>query len=350
MNNEYLISIDAEEIANSNINWEKLKNKTILISGATGYVSQYIIHAVLKRNDLYNTNIKIIAFCRNKEKADKRFSGYYDRKDFELLVQNIFEKIDLEEKIDYIIHTASPAGLVISNRNPVETFRVNVFGCDNLLQLAKQKNAEFLLFSSVDVYGKMENGHFVESKLGQLDTMDARNVYAYAKRASENLCACYEQQGVTVKVVRPTQIMGGGIALDDGRIHIDFISQILNKHKIVLKGDGTPVRSFIYITDAITGILKVITEGQNGQAYNICNEDAEASVLEFAKTMAKCVKEEISIEFDMEARKNSAEVKHAVSIVTASSDKLKALGWKANVTLEDACRRMMKYYDIETDV
>ena len=62
------------------------------------------------------------------------------------------------------------------------------------------------------------------------------------------------------------------------------------------------------------------------------------------------IKEEISIEFDMEARKNSAEVKHAVSIVTASSDKLKALGWKANVTLEDACRRMMKYYDIETDV
>ena len=190
MQMEDLINYDAETIASSNINWEKLKGKTILISGATGYVSQYIVHALLKRNDLFDANIKVIAFCRNKDKADYRFSKYYDRSDFELLLQDIFEDIEIEQEIHYIIHTASPAGLVMSNKNPVETFKVNVFGCDNLLKLAEQKHAEFLLFSSVDVYGKLDGKRFVESKLGELDTTDIRNVYAYAKRASENLCVC----------------------------------------------------------------------------------------------------------------------------------------------------------------
>lgn len=234
-----------------------------------------------------------------------------------------------------------------SNINPVETFKVNVFGCDNLLMLAEKKKAEFLLFSSVDVYGKIGEERFVESQLGFLDTMDIRNVYAYAKRASENLCVCYEQRGVRVKIVRPTQIMGGGISLDDGRIHIDFISQILNRHKIILKGDGNPVRSFIYITDAITGILTVLTDGKNGQVYNVSNEDSEASVLEFAEVMSACAKQQIDIEYDMEARKHDAEVRHAVSYVTASSEKLRDLGWIPQISLEDACKNMMNYYGIE---
>ncbi len=348
MNMEEMFRKDAELIANSSVNWDKMSGKTILISGATGYVSQYIVHGLLKRNDLFHTNVKIIALCRSKERADLRFSRYYAREDFELLIQDVQIPVAIEQEVHYIIHTASPAGLVNSNINPVETFKVNVFGCDNLLMLAEKKKAEFLLFSSVDVYGKIEEKRFVEPQLGFLDTMDVRNVYAYAKRASENLCACYGQKGVQTKIVRPTQIMGGGISLNDGRIHIDFISQILSRHKIVLKGDGSPIRSFLYITDAITGILTVLADGQSGQAYNISNEDAEASVLEFARIMSSCAKEQIDIEYDMEARKHDVEVKHAVSYVAASSDKLRSLGWIPRISLEDACRNMMNYYGIET--
>ena len=142
--------------------------------------------------------------------------------------------------------------------------------------------------------------------------------------------------------------MGGGIALDDGRIHIDFISQILNQHRIMLKGDGSPVRSFLYMTDAITGILTVLTDGQDGQVYNISNEDAEVSVLEFARIISSCAKEQIDIERSMETDKYDVEVKHAVSYVTASSEKLRSLGWMPRISLEDACKNMMHYYGIET--
>ena len=348
MMNRQLIDEDSEVIANSDIDWGVLKNKTILVSGATGYVTQFLIQAMLKKNDLGDTNIKIIALCRSQAKADERFGEYYGRKDFELLVCDIQEEILVEQPIDFIIHTASPAGLVNSNKDPVETFKVNVWGADNLLRLAEKKQAEFLLFSSVDIYGKMGNSRFVESELGHLDTTDIRNVYAYGKRAAENLAVCYMSRGVTIKIVRPTQIMGGGIDLADGRIHIDFISQLIKNRKIVLKGDGTPIRSFIYMTDAITGILTVMTKGENGNAYNICNEDAEASVLAFAQIMADSCKEKAEIAFNYETRKKDKEVLHAVSVVTASSEKLRGLGWRPKVSIAEACRKMLAYYDVET--
>ena len=350
MKNKSLIDKDSEIIANSNIDWSLLENKTILVSGATGYVTQFLIHAILQKNDMAQTNIKIIALCRNKSKADCRFSDYYGRKDFELLIKDIQSEIVVEQKIDFIIHAASPAGLVISNKNPVETFKVNVFGADNLLQLAEKKQAEFLLVSSVDIYGRGVDSRFVESKLGYLDTTDIRNVYACAKRAAENLAVCYMSRGVKVKIVRPTQIMGGGIALDDGRLHIDFISQILKNKKIVLKGDGTPIRSFIYVTDAIIGILTVMIKGENGNAYNICNEGAEVSVLEFANIMANSCKDVVNIEFNYETRKSDKEVLHAISVVTASSEKLRMLGWKPQISIEKACKKMLAYYDVKTSL
>lgn len=343
-----LVNNDACAIASAPLSWEKLKGKTILVSGATGYVPQFITHGILKRNDLFNDGIKIIALCRNQGKAAMRFSQYYGRTDFELIIQDVCEPVEYNGRIDYIIHAASPAGVIKSNENPVMTFDVNVIGSENLLKLAEKKGAGFLFVSSVDVYGKNSGDmRFTEDYSGALDSLDIRNVYACAKRAAENLCICYSSQGVPVKIVRPTQIMGGGIDINDGRLHIDFISQIKNNRKIILKGDGTPLRSFIYITDAITGMLMVMLEGEPSQAYNICSEEAEASVLQLAQVMASCAEEgNVEISYNMSTRTTDASVKHAVSVVTASSEKLRGLGWKPAVSLKDACYKMMKYYGV----
>lgn len=343
-----LVDNDATTIALTPLKWEKLRGKTVLISGATGYVPQFIVHGILKRNDLFNDEIKIIALCRNQDKAAMRFSQYYNRVDFELIIQDICEPVDYDGKIDYIIHAASPAGVIKSNDNPVMTFDVNVIGSKNLLELAQKKCADFLFVSSVDIYGKNSDGmRFTEDYSGALDSLNIRNVYACSKRAAENLCICYSSQGVRVKIVRPSQIMAGGIDLNDGRLHIDFISQIKKRKKIVLKGDGTPLRTFIYITDAIAGILTVMLEGEPSQAYNICSEEGEATVLQFAQVMASCVEEDsVEISYNMSTRTTDPSVKHAISVVTASSEKLRRLGWKPTVSLKDACHKMMRYYGV----
>ena len=247
-----ILEEDALTIAQTPINWQKFHNKTILIAGANGYVPQHFVHGFMMRNKMSNEDIHVIALCRNENKARERFGEYFDREDFTLLIGDVLEEIKIEKKIDFIIDAASPAGVKISNEDPVATFETNVFGCSNLLKLAQHHHAEFLYLSSVDIYGRSHQERFSEDEAGILDSLDVRNVYAVAKRAAENLCVCYGQRGSVCKIVRPGQIMGCGIALDDGRLHIDFISQILKSDKIVLKGDGTPVRTFIYMTDAIS--------------------------------------------------------------------------------------------------
>lgn len=345
---ERILVDDAETIAVSNLNWTKLKGKTIWISGANGYVPQYIVHGILKRNDLFHNEIKVIAMCRSKERAYRRFSKYTERNDFELFLQDVRLPIEYDEKVDYIIHAASPAGTADRYKDPTATFDANVIGCRNMLEFAVKKYAEFLLISSIDIYGNIPHcERFKEEEIGGLDPLNIRNVYACAKRAAEALCACYVYKNVRCKIVRPSQILAGGIALDDGRLHIDFISQMQKGNEIILRGEGSPRRTFLYITDAITGILTVLLEGESGEAYNLCSERCEASVLDLAQIMASCVTDrEIKIGFNIETRKTDSTVIHAISQVCGCSDKIRSLGWRQEVSLNVACQRMMAYYGV----
>lgn len=345
---EKILVEDAEIIADSSVNWSKLRGKIIWISGANGYVPQYIVHGLLKRNDLYHDGIKIIAMCRNQERAEERFSKYGTRDDFELFLQDVRIPVQYDGNVDYIIHAASPAGTADRYEDPAATFDANVIGCENMLEFAQKKGAEFMLISSIDIYGSIPGCvRFVEERTGELDPLNIRNIYACAKRAAETLCMCYSYKNVRCTIVRPSQILAGGIALNDGRLHIDFISQILKGNKIILKGDGTPRRTFLYITDAVIGMLTVLLEGQSGEAYNLCSENCEASVLELAQIMVSHTEDRtVEICYDMETRTKDPAVTQAVSVVCGRSDKIRSLGWEPKVSLNEACQRMMAYYKI----
>lgn len=342
-----ILEEDIKVIASAPVDWSRFEGKTVLITGATGYVPRHFVYGFMKRNELFSSDIRVIAWCRNQKKAEQVFGEYLNRKEFSLIIGDILEDMDIEEKIDFIIHAASPAGVKKSNEDPVATFEVNVLGGSRVLKLAKKNRAEVLLLSSIDVYGTSRKERTAENDIGLLDPLDVRNVYAVAKRATENLCVCYGNEGGICKVVRPGQIMGCGIELDDGRLHIDFVSQLLKGDQIVLKGDGTPVRTFIYMTDAVIGMLTVMTRGKNCEAYNVCTESGEVCVSGFARIMAEQIKgRTIEVVVNKQNVNNDLEVTHAVSRVCASSEKLRGLGWKSEISLEEACRRMMSYYSV----
>ena len=206
----------------------------------------------------------------------------------------------------------------------------------------------FLFLSSVDVYGKMESSERLkENASGYLDPLNIRNVYSCGKKATETLCKAYQvKYDLPVFIVRPFQIIGPGPELDDGRLHIDFISQMLKGNKILLKSDGTAIRTFMYITDAIVAMLTVMLKGSPGEAYNIVDENGEASVKELADIMAANVTDRtIEVTFDHEKR-NTIEVTAALSRVTGNSEKLAALGWTPYYSLEEGTSRMMEYYGL----
>ena len=342
-----IIIEDGKTIAESEyVEWSKLEGKTILIAGANGYVSQFFIHAFLCRNDLFTSDIKVIALCRNEKKAKERFGEYLSRTDFRILYQDICDEVKLEEDIDFIIHAASPAGIKITMDNPMAVFDANVMGMKNMADIAIKNHARILYISSVDIYGHIsEVKRYEETDIGVIDHLASRNIYAAAKRATESLCICYGKLGLDYVIVRPSQIMGAGIALDDERLHINMINQMLTTGKIVLKGDGTPKRSFIYVTDVITGMLCAMTKGKAESVYNVCNENAEATVRELAEIIAELISGNTEvIEYDYEARAKDPAVKSVVSQVCISSEKLREIGWKPRVGLSDGGRRMIEYY------
>lgn len=341
---------DIDLIAGAQIAWDKIRNKTVLITGANGYVPQFFVHTLLRRNELFGDNIRVLALCRSEQRARERFAPYLDRPDFDLLIQDVCEPIRTEEEIHYYISAASPAGMKTRYADPVATFETNVRGFENVLKSATENPCEgVLLLSSVDVYGKLQGSDRIrETDVGTLDPLNLRNVYSCGKRAAETLgCAYSQKYGIPVCIARPFQILGPGISLEDGRLHADFISQMLKQDEIILKGDGTPVRSFMYITDAMTALFTILTKGADREAYNVCDENGEATVLQLATTMASLVADrKIDITYNMETRKNDPAVTQTLDCVRGDASKLKELGWKPQMSLKEACRRMMRYYGL----
>ena len=338
-----IIYEDAKNIISENLPYEKLYGKTVLISGANGYVPAYFVHTMIALNDNKAAGIHVL--------AEERFADYIGRDDFELIIQDVCEPIDINREVHIFIHAASPAGIKKRHDDPVNTFLANVKGSENMLNLAIKNPCEYFLFlSSVDVYGRMDNNNRLkEDVAGYLDPLNVRNAYSCGKRAAESLCKAYQAKyNLPVFLVRPFQIIGPGPELNDGRLHIDFVLQIIEKGKIVLKSDGTAIRTFMYITDAIKAMLYVMFYGTPGKAVNIVTEDGEASVKELAGLMAKNISDKnIEIVFDYDQR-TSIEVTGALSVVTGDSTKLKALGWHNQYSVAEGSARMMEYYGIKT--
>lgn len=222
-----IIVEDVDEILFGTLPFEKIYGKTVLISGANGYVPSYFVHTFLALNESKNACMKVLALCRNESRAKERFSEYTGRDDFKLIIQDVCDPIDINETVHIFIHAASPAGIKKRHDDPVNTFLANVDGVKNMLNLAVKNPCQYFLFiSSVDVYGKLENGERItEEKSGYLDPLNVRNAYSCGKRAAESLCKAYQvKYNLPVFIVRPFQIIGPGLNwMTDGFILILYL-------------------------------------------------------------------------------------------------------------------------------
>ena len=175
MMNSILIE-DVENIIKENIGWEKLKNGTVIITGASGMIGMYSMAVLIALNDVKNYNIKIIAVVRNEAKLP---AFVRDREDVEVLLHDVTEPFEYEGNIDYIIHAASPASPLIMQNQPVETIAANTLGTFYTLELAKQKNSKgYIFISSREIYGQPDEGqeYFFENTYGFVDQLNPRSV------------------------------------------------------------------------------------------------------------------------------------------------------------------------------
>jgi UDP-glucuronate decarboxylase len=347
-----IVTEDIREILSADLPWERFSGKTVLISGAAGFLPAYIVHTFLALNDSGQLSqpAEVIALVRHQGRAEAKFSDYIKRSDFQLLVHDVSEPLPaLEQDVHYIIHAASQASPKYYSVDPVGTLSANVLGTYHLLNVARQYPIEgFLYFSSGEVYGEPLPGVecLDEKRYGYIDPMQVRACYGESKRMAENMCVSWWHQfKVPIKVVRPFHTYGPGMQLNDGRVFADFVSDVLAGRDIVMKSDGSAIRAFCYLVDATIGFFTVLLKGKQGEAYNVGNDQAVSSIVNLAEIMTGIFPEKNLKVVQKEPCSAHNYLKSAIHKNAPNIEKITQLGWKPQYGLSDGFERTLLSYN-----
>lgn len=337
---------DVDQIISDSISWEKLKDSVVLITGASGMIGSYMLYVLTRLNDLYKYNIKIICMVRHVEKLTEEVRA---REDVSVLQGDVTEPIRIDENVTYVIHAASPASPLIMQNKPVETIAANTIGTFNTLMLAKEKNSKgYLFISSREIYGQPEEGQkfFFEDTYGFVDQLNPRSCYSEGKKAAETMCVSFrDEYGLNTKIARLAHTYGPGMSIHDGRVQADFLRNVYHNEDIVLKSEGTAIRTYTYISDAVTALYRILLDSEDF-VYNIGNEDAKVSIRELAEIMITIYPERgLKLVFDIPDGGTKGTAPYTLGIL--SSKKLREIGWKPRYSVKEGFKRTLEYLEIE---
>ena len=320
---------------------EKLRNKSFLITGASGMLGSYIVNVLRVLNSDYDMNIKLLLNVLDKKYLSDEV---LNEKNVTIIEQNVCEPFKIDGPVDYIVHAASPASPKIMKDYPFETNAANTIGTYNTLMLAKEKNASGYLFvSSREIYGEPMEGVSVfteDGLLGQVNPLVPRNGYAEGKKAAENMCVgMHDEYGLNTKIVRLAHTYGPGMSINDGRVQADFLKNVINNQDIIMKSDGSSIRTYTYVSDSVNGMFKVLLSSKD-IVYNI-SDDKEISIKGLAETLVELSdNSKLVMEIDDTLAKGSASFKRGI----LSNEKIKKeLNWYPKYDVKEGFRRTIEY-------
>jgi nucleoside-diphosphate-sugar epimerase len=270
--------------------WDHLRDKTIFISGGTGFFGIWLQMSFIHANRKLSLNSKLIVLTRSKSKFLTKHPWIEKYNELCFLEGDITDFNFPEEKIDFIIHAATDASLKLNLEKPLLMFDTIVNGTRRILDFAKVNKVEgFLMTSSGAIYGKQpaEIDNLPESYNGAPLINDPGSVYGEGKRMAEVLCSVYEDNyGLPVKVARCYAFIGPFLPLDAHFAAGNFINNILNEEDIVIQGDGSPLRSYMYAADLVIWLWKILVKGKSNVRYNV-GSNAAISILGLAQKIKK---------------------------------------------------------------
>ena len=341
-NSEDIFLEDIKSIANELEEfYDELEGKTVLIAGGKGFLGTYFTSVLTKINETLSKPMKIIVLDSLITSKDKKDSV---NQNIEFLEQDISKSFEIDDNIDYIIHAASIASPPTYRKFPIKTVDVNYQGTKNLLEIAKEKKVRsMLLLSSSEIYGDPEIFPTPESYVGKVSCTGPRACYDESKRLAETISILYFQQyKIPIKIARPFNVYGPYLNLDDGRIIPDFMNNAINKSQIIIHSDGSPTRSFCYVSDAIGGFFKLLLSKHDGIICNVGN-DEEVSVKNVAATIKNIVAKPISIKIIESNDPNYTKDNPQRRCPDLSLIK-KSVNYIPKIDLEEGLKRVYKWY------
>jgi len=277
----------------------KFEGKTILVSGACGFLGSWFVGIF----QYLNQNVFIqpcVVYAIDSFIAADKVNYIVDIVDKNIhFILNDISKVEIDSRFDFIIHAAGIASPIHYRKYPLETIDGMVSGCKNLLESASRYGTEsMLVFSSSEIYGN-PSSYMVptpETYNGNVSCTGPRSCYDESKRMEETLCTSYYRvHNTPVKWVRPFNVYGPGMRIDDDRVVPKFIFAALEKKPITVHIPGLQTRTFCYITDAMVGFFKTLLRGKNGEVYNIGYPGGEMSMVELAEKVKNLFKGAVEV-------------------------------------------------------
>ena len=304
----------------------------IVITGGSGFVGSYLCEKLI------NDGHKIIVIDNLLTGSTENINNLLDNENFSFIEHDVQDHIEIEDKVDYVLHFASAASPKAYTEHPVNTLKAGSVGTINTLGLAKKHNAEYLLASTSEVYGDPLISPQNEEYWGNVNPNGERSMYDEAKRFAEAAVATYSRSyGLKTKIVRIFNTYGPRMQLNDGRVVTNFIVQALRNENITIYGDGTQTRSFSYVEDTVAGIISLMNSTEY-DVFNIGNPN-EMTVGKLAEKIIELTDSTSEIKY---LELPNDDPKQRKPDITKAKTKL---NWEPKVNLDEGLSKTIKWVE-----
>jgi nucleoside-diphosphate-sugar epimerase len=321
--------------------WSQLRGKRIFITGGTGFFGKWLLEALVYASRMLSLNLELTVLTRNVSNFETQFPQLFNTGIIHYVEGNVKNFALPNQKFDFIIHAATEASEQLNNSNPFEMIDTIVEGTRRVLEFSRNCVAKKVLFiSSGAVYGKQSVPLASEQYMNGPDTLNSKNVYAESKRLAELMCSVYADKfGIEIPIARCFAFVGPYLNLN---IHFaigNFIRDGLAGKTIEIKGDGTPMRSYLYSGDLVIWLLTMLVKGESKRAYNV-GSDKAVSIEELAKNVSHCFMDK-KVEYIVRQKPDPQKEKeqYVPSIDRARNE----LGLSVNFDLTESIRRTIKW-------
>ena len=296
--------------------WDELRGQRIFITGGTGFFGCWLLESLIWANEKLNLDAQATVLTRSPD-AFRVKAPHLAGNEAVTLLSGDVRTFDFPKKsFSHIIHAATESSTKLNDENPLLMLDTIIEGTRHTLDYAKACGArKFLLTSSGAVYGKQppELTHIPEEYSGAPDPMDSKSAYGQGKRIAEHLCALYANSSLEIKIARCFAFVGPYLPLDVHFAIGNFIRDGLNGGPIVVKGDGTPYRSYLYSADLAIWLWTILFKGKSCHPYNV-GSDKSLSIAEAAKQVVQCFSPQPQIEIRGKAESHKAPERYVPNI------------------------------------
>lgn len=306
--------------------------KRILITGGAGFIGSHLCEKLL------NEGNDVICLDNFFTGSKNNIRHLISNDHFELVRHDVTKEYYAE--VDQIYNLACPASPPHYQYNAIKTIKTSILGAINMLGLAKRCRATILQASTSEVYGDPMVHPQKEEYWGNVNPIGIRSCYDEGKRCAETLMMDYHRQNnVDVRIIRIFNTYGPNMDPNDGRVVSNFIMQALQNHDITIYGDGSQTRSFCYVDDLVSGMVKMMNN-ENGfiGPVNLGNP-TERTILEFAELIIKLTNSNSKIVYKPLPGDDPAKRRPDISLAKEK------LGWEPVVNIEDGLLKTIKYFE-----